>query len=100
MFEAIEDGEKASEAFYEDWNRQVEAMVPKDKLLVFEVKDGWEPLCKFLDVPVPSDVPFPHSNGSSAMAHMFKRFEAFSRAVIIGLPLLVVLLAVWLMKML
>ena len=34
---------------------------PKDKLLVYSVKEGWEPLCKFLDVPVPS-TPFPHKN--------------------------------------
>jgi hypothetical protein len=35
--------------------------VPRDQLLVFELADGWEPLCAFLDVPVP-DGPFPHSN--------------------------------------
>lgn len=33
----------------------------KDKLLVFEVSQGWEPLCKFLDKPIP-DVPFPNVN--------------------------------------
>lgn len=34
---------------------------PKDKLLVYNVKEGWEPLCKFLDIEVPS-TPFPHEN--------------------------------------
>ena len=34
---------------------------PKDKLLVYSVKEGWETLCKFLDVPIPS-TPFPHKN--------------------------------------
>lgn len=29
--------------------------------LIFSVKDGWEPLCRFLDVPIP-DEPFPHVN--------------------------------------
>jgi hypothetical protein len=29
------------------------------RLLVHSAKDGWEPLCKFLGVPVP-DVPYPH----------------------------------------
>jgi hypothetical protein len=47
--------------FYEDWNRSVMETVPKEKLLVFEVKQGWDPLCSFLGVPVPS-IPFPHSN--------------------------------------
>ena len=35
--------------------------VPKDRLLVYEASHGWEPLCKFLDVPVPS-TPFPREN--------------------------------------
>jgi hypothetical protein len=37
------------------------ASVPSDELLVYEVGDGWEPLCEFLRVPVPNE-PFPHSN--------------------------------------
>lgn len=28
---------------------------------MFNCKEGWEPLCQFLDVPVPN-VPFPHKN--------------------------------------
>ena len=34
---------------------------PKDKLLEYSLEDGWGPLCKFLDVPVP-DIEFPHKN--------------------------------------
>jgi hypothetical protein len=37
------------------------ASVPQHQLLVYEMGDGWEPLCAFLDLPVPDD-PFPHSN--------------------------------------
>ncbi|MBO2447196.1 sulfotransferase family protein [Actinomadura barringtoniae] len=33
----------------------------EDRLLVFEVTEGWEPLCSFLGVPVPAE-PFPRSN--------------------------------------
>ena len=39
----------------------VMASVPPDQLLVYEVGDGWQPLCEFFDVPVP-DEPFPHAN--------------------------------------
>ncbi len=42
-------------------NAAVKESVPADKLLVFEVKEGWQPLCDFLGVAVP-DVPFPHLN--------------------------------------
>ena len=34
---------------------------PKHKLLVFDVKEGWEPLCKFLEKDIP-DKPFPWRN--------------------------------------
>jgi hypothetical protein len=43
-------------------NREVEATIPAERLLIFDVKQGWEPLCTFLDVPVPVGEPFPHLN--------------------------------------
>lgn len=39
----------------------VKATIPPDQLLVFEVKDGWEPLCNFLGAPVPA-TDFPRTN--------------------------------------
>lgn len=42
-------------------NDAVKAAIPADKLLVYQVKDGWGPLCAFLRVPVPAD-PFPRTN--------------------------------------
>lgn len=42
-------------------NDAVKAAIPADRLLTFQVKDGWGPLCEFLGVPAPSD-PFPRSN--------------------------------------
>ena len=42
-------------------NEEVKRIVPADQLLVWEVGDGWEPLCEFLGVAVP-DEPLPHAN--------------------------------------
>ncbi|WP_158893572.1 sulfotransferase family protein [Amycolatopsis anabasis] len=42
-------------------NAAVRSEVPADRLLVWEVGDGWKPLCAFLGVPVP-DEPFPKVN--------------------------------------
>jgi len=39
----------------------VQDAFPADRVLVFDVADGWEPLCDFLKVDVP-DAPFPHHN--------------------------------------
>ncbi len=48
-------------AAYRRNNRKVRETIPAERLLVFNVADGWEPLCLFLDVPVP-ETPFPRSN--------------------------------------
>ena len=40
---------------------EVKNTVPKERLLIYNVKESWEPLCKFLEVPVPS-TPFPLTN--------------------------------------
>lgn len=52
--------EQLIEAF-EGHNEAVKAAVPADRLLVWEVKEGWAPLCEFLGVPEPAE-PFPHAN--------------------------------------
>lgn len=42
-------------------NDAVKAAIPASQLLVYQVKEGWEPLCRFLGQPVPSE-PFPRTN--------------------------------------
>jgi hypothetical protein len=42
-------------------NDAVIATVPAERLLVWSPADGWEPLCEFLEVPVPAE-PLPHAN--------------------------------------
>ncbi|WP_420645256.1 sulfotransferase family protein [Candidatus Leptofilum sp.] len=61
----------------QQFNAHTEAVkqnVPPEKLLIFQVKEGWEPLCKFLGVPVP-DLPFPHVNDRENMLRDFKRLR-------------------------
>jgi hypothetical protein len=48
-------------AVYERHNQAVRDGISAHRLLVAEVASGWEPLCAFLDCPVP-DLPYPHSN--------------------------------------
>jgi hypothetical protein len=48
------------------YRRNIEAVqrdVPADRLLVFDVAEGWAPLCRFLEKPVP-EAPFPRSNST------------------------------------
>jgi hypothetical protein len=52
--------------YFRRWNEDVIASVPADKLLVFQAKDGWQPLCQFLGVPVPPE-PYPRVNSREDM---------------------------------
>ncbi len=80
----------ATKLYYE-WVASVKRTVPPERLLVFDVKEGWEPLCKFLDVPVP-DEPFPRVNDKAKMklTHLGLRVVAWSLFVI--LPIILSLL--------
>ncbi|KLU87246.1 hypothetical protein MAPG_06247 [Magnaporthiopsis poae ATCC 64411] len=57
------------------WNEHVKSLVPPEKLLVMELKEGWKPLCNFLDVPVP-DEPIPRANDSAAVAKVAEDITA------------------------
>lgn len=48
-------------AAYRRNNEKVRATISADRLLIFTPADGWEPLCRFLEVPVPEG-PFPRSH--------------------------------------
>jgi hypothetical protein len=47
---------------------EVIATIPPERLLVYEVSRGWEPLCAFLGVPPPQDEPFPRANDAADFA--------------------------------
>ena len=50
-----------AEKIFNQHIENVKAHVPADKLLIFDVSEGWGPLCKFLGVPEPNE-PIPHLN--------------------------------------
>jgi hypothetical protein len=51
---------------------EVKAAIPADRLLVHSAKDGWEPLCAFLGVPVPEG-DYPRTNSKEEFfQHMTK----------------------------
>jgi hypothetical protein len=66
------DREKMA-AEMEEWNQAVIDTVPAERLLVWNPKDGWEPLCELLELPVPEQ-PLPHVNDT----------ENFQKALIMG----------------
>jgi len=52
---------QAAIAAFNRHNEEVLATVSRDRMLIYDVKNGWEPLCRFLNVPIPS-TSFPKTN--------------------------------------
>lgn len=73
FFEGRMDDPEYMKSRFNAWTEEVKATIPADRLLVYEVRQGWEPLCGFLGVPVP-DRPFPRTNdGDSFQARLSLR---------------------------
>ena len=70
-------------AVFERWNEEVKRIVPRDKLLVYEVKEGWETLCEFLGVEEP-DEPFPHLNDAESFRKMIRRRQTLAVAGLVS----------------
>lgn len=63
-------------AVFERHIQEVKERVPSERLLVFDVKQGWEPLCRFLGVAVPADKPFPHLNDTASFQERIQRLAS------------------------
>lgn len=50
-----------TEKLFHQHNEEVQSYVPAEKLLVYDVREGWGPLCEFLGKSEPAD-PLPHLN--------------------------------------
>jgi Sulfotransferase domain len=75
----FEDENHAIEVF-ERHNAEVQQRVPENRLLVYDVKSGWGPLCEFLGVEEP-DEPFPRTNDTAQMRRRLRGVKAISIAV-------------------
>jgi Sulfotransferase domain len=58
----ISEREHATQIF-KNHIAEVQSVIPADRLLTFDLRDGWRPLCEFLRVEAP-DIPFPKTNSS------------------------------------
>lgn len=80
---------------------EVMERVPPEKLLVYEVKEGWEPLCGFLGVEAP-DKPFPHLNDREEFPRMMRRHMLAALAPQVGKALAaaaVLVAALWALRL-
>jgi hypothetical protein len=73
----FEDKAHAIEVF-ERHNQEVRDAIDPARLLVFDVREGWAPLCRFLEVPIP-DEPFPRLNDTATTQAMIRMMRESTR---------------------
>ena len=89
----------ARQAFLDHY-QAIRDACPKDRLLEYEVSQGWEPLCKYLALPIP-DEPFPRLNDAEEFrqVHVTIWYLAFGKMVLkistVAVPVVAVGLAYW-----
>ena len=78
---------QAAIASYEKHNRRVRELVPPSRLLEYNVKHGWEPLCNFLEIQDCPQTPFPKTNSAR-----FIRVQVIAAQIF---PLMIVLFCIF-----
>jgi len=71
----------AAIAAYERHCDAVRREIPADRLIEWQPRDGWRPICSHLGLPVP-DTPFPHENTSEDFGDNAERAIADSERVL------------------
>jgi hypothetical protein len=75
-------------------------MVPKENLLEYRMGQGWQPLCDFLQVPMPIKTKFPHVNDTDGFVERCRRrnraqlMNVLLRMAVLGITLIAVVLGV------
>ena len=65
-------------AVFNRHNQEVRDTIDAKRLLVFEARHGWEPLCHFLEVSVPNE-PYPRLNDTASTRAMILRMREVMR---------------------
>ncbi|KAF4503746.1 hypothetical protein FAGAP_24 [Fusarium agapanthi] len=77
--ETVEEARKNARETYERHHRVIREMVPEEQLLEYRMGQGWEPICEFLDKPVP-ETEFPWVNEAAELRRTVKE-KAMSNLV-------------------
>lgn len=63
---SMDEFDTNAEAVYDEYFKRIDELVPPERKLVYQLGERWEPLCEFLDKPVPG-VEFPRINEAVAL---------------------------------
>lgn len=82
IFEAIAANIALPKFQSQDHIERVKIGCPPDRILVYSVTEGWDPLCKFLGVEVPSEE-FPHENSRTSMSKVLTKANRIGWLIIV-----------------
>ena len=80
VFDGRFDDAQYAQRVFDEHTARVRATVPAEQLLIYDVREGWEPLCRFLGVPVPP-TDFPNLNDRKSMIRQIAIMRAAFRVV-------------------
>jgi len=75
QFRGLFEDREAAIGIFTEHIETVKREVPPERLLVFDVRDGWEPLCALLGIDSIPDEPFPHVNESMQLKRIVRRLR-------------------------
>jgi len=88
VFGSVEEGYSVAKDFFLCWEKDVITSVPRERLLVHNAKDGWEPLCIFFGLSEPSR-PYPWVNDTNELRAGVDRLKTFCWMAIMAVLCLV-----------
>ena len=96
--EAVRGGPEEAERWFLAWQKEVVATVPKEQLLVFDSRDGWGPLCRFLGVePPPGDLPYPRLHEGEVIERSYRHVIVLEQVLVYGAVAGMVALGGWIL---
>jgi hypothetical protein len=81
---------------YNQHIEKVKQNIPAEKLLIFSVKEGWQPLADFLGFPIPEGVPFPYVNDHETVRRQMQTARFVYYRALPTLAITIVVLIGWL----
>ena len=84
--------ENAQKLVYNEHIDKIKRTIPRDRLLIYYINEGWEPLCEFLNIDVPVNIPFPKVNDTAEILRNFAIIRAIPYFLIFSMIVFSVIL--------
>ena len=83
---------ESAQLVYNEHIDKIKRTIPRDRLLIYYINEGWEPLCEFLNIDVPVNIPFPKVNDTAEILRNFAIIRAIPYFLIFSMIVFSVIL--------